>query len=106
MDTKNVLLEQESYSQSDSDSMSWHCGCPYDPWPDDIFQGMGPPDPDYEGNYEKKKEEGARHHICSKQIRTNKQAKKKVKKGKKAKKTKKAEKTKEANRIAEEDKDF
>ena len=104
MDTTNVILEQESYNQSDSDSVSWHCGCPCDPWPDDIFKGYGAPDPEYEENYEKKKEEGVRHHICSKQIRTNKHMKKKKKN--KEKKVKKAEKTKEANRIAEEDKDF
>ncbi len=102
MDTTNVILEQESYNQSDSDSVSWHCGCPCDPWPDDMFKGYGAPDPEYEENYEKKKEEGVRHHICSKQIRTNKHTKKKKKN--KEKKVKKAEKANDANRIAEEDK--
>ncbi len=101
MDSKNVVLEQESYNQSDSDSVSWHCGCPCDPWPDDMFKGYGAPDQEHEENYEKKKDEGARHHVCSKQIRTNKYMKKKKKN--KEKKVKKAEKTKEANRIADED---
>jgi hypothetical protein len=107
-ETKNNTIVKETYSanqsDSDSDSVSWHCGCPCDPWPDDMFQGYGTPDAEYEENYEKKKEEGQRHHICSKQTRTNKQIKK-IKK-KKVKKEKRAEKAKEANRIAEEDKGF
>ena len=102
-ETNNITIVKDPYSpnQSDNDSVSWHCGCPCDPYPDDMFQGYGPPDPEYEENYENKKEEGQRHHICSKQMRT----KKKVKKTKKVKKSKKAEKSKEANRIAEEDND-
>lgn len=104
MDSNNITIEKESYDQSDNDSVSWHCGCGCDPWPNDMFQGGMPPDPEYEKNYETKKQEGSHHHICSKQIRTMKKVKK-VKTIKKIKKVKKSEKTKEANRIAEEDKD-
>jgi len=65
------------------DARSWHCGCPYDPYPDDPFQGHGPPDPDFEGDALAKKSEGAKKHECKKSV---KKAKAKAKKQKNPKK--------------------
>lgn len=91
---------ESEHNYSDSDAKSWHCGCEYDPWPDDMFQGRGVPDPEFEETYEKKKQEGAQHHICSKQPRPTKKPPRTLSK---VKKTKKAEKAKEANKMAEEE---
>ena len=93
-DTRQVESE---HNDSDSDAKSWHCGCEYDPWPDDMFQGLGVPPQEYEETYEKKKQEGAQHHICSKQSRSTKKQRHTLNK---VKKTKKAEKAQEANKIA------
>ena len=62
------------------------------PWPDDMFQGYGPPDPEYEKNYELQE----RRRVTSSHMQqTNEELRKKREETKKkTKKTKKAEKVK------------
>jgi hypothetical protein len=76
-------LEQNSVSDSD-DTRSWHCGCPYDPYPDDMFQGCDPPDPNYESDADIKKGDGFKKHHCKQTTKTSKKNKA-IKKSKKQK---------------------
>lgn len=70
-----------SATQGDSDSeRSWHCGCPYDPYPDDPFQGHDPPEPDFEKEAEDKKVEGVKKHRCRRAKSSGKSKKKEKRK--------------------------
>ncbi len=50
---------EEEYYHSDGDE-SWHCGCEYDPYPDDPYCGRPPPDFEFEVDLRKASGE-ARH---------------------------------------------
>ena len=71
---------------------SFHCGCPCDPYPDDPFQGHGPPDPDDEGAYLAKKADGVARRNLKKRHHGSKST---------AEKSKKPGKTKAKRAIAE-----
>lgn len=63
-DVKEVALEENhqeenEYYHSDGDE-SWHCGCEYDPYPDDPYCGRPPPDFEFELDLRKASGE-ARH---------------------------------------------
>ena len=90
--SKQDELDHSSLSDSD-DTYSWHCGCPCDPYPDDMFQGHGPPDPNYEDDADMKKEEGVKKHTCKKTTNVSK----------KKKPTKKIKKQKEKPKVHKED---
>lgn len=51
--------DEEEYYHSD-DGKSWHCGCEYDPYPDDPYCGRDPPDFEFEADIRKASGE-ARH---------------------------------------------
>jgi hypothetical protein len=46
-DEDHEKYEEYEYNHSDGDE-SWHCGCEYDPYPDDPYCGRPPPDFEYE----------------------------------------------------------
>lgn len=79
-DRERVL---EGMSDSGDDTRSWHCGCPCDPYPDDMFQGYGPPDPEFEEEADLKKLDATKKHLCKRP-----KASKAVKKEKKGRKRK------------------
>jgi hypothetical protein len=80
---KKSEAERDSSTDSETDDgydteHSFHCGCEYDPYPDDPFCGTTPPDFDYHAEPDLRKAEGEARHVKKAVYKGNKYHKKPV----------------------------